>query len=156
MIYVYGGNYDEVNLIKIVYNSLLVNFNLTDIFNIDVNFMDEESIRGLNLQTRDIDKPTDVLSFPYVNIKYPVDIIDYPNDIDPDTGRIMLGEIMICYPIIKAQAEEYGHSIERELAYITLHGLLHLMGYDHIDECDKDSMRRKEEEILSNLGFTRD
>lgn len=152
MITIYGddSNYDA--LIRTVYNAALVNFRLNDIFSIDLSFVDEETIRQLNLQSRGINKPTDVLSFPYINIKFPVDIIDYPNDIDPDTGKLMLGEIMLCFSIIKSQSEEYGTTLFRELAYMTVHGILHLFGYDHIDDEDRAVMRKKEEEILESIG----
>jgi probable rRNA maturation factor len=156
MINIYGGDSIKNNLIKTVYNATLVAFELPDIFSIDLSFVDEETIRELNYEARDIDEPTDVLSFPYINVKFPIDIIDYPNDIEPDTGKILLGEIMLCYPIIKKQAQEYGHSIGREIAYMTVHGLLHLLGYDHIDEDAKKIMRRKEEEILSSIGYGED
>lgn len=153
MITIYGGDTAKNNLIKTVYNAALVAFEIEDIFCIELSFVDTETIRELNYETRDVDKATDVLSFPYVNIKFPIDIIDYPNDIDPDTGKILLGEIMLCFPIIKEQAEEYGNSIARELAYMTVHGLLHLLGMDHINEEDRKLMRKKEEEILTFIGY---
>ena len=80
---------------------------------------------------------------------------DYPFDVDFSTGQLMLGEIMLCYKRAQEQSLEYGHSIQRECCYLVLHGLLHLLGYDHIDERDKALMREKEEKILSALGVFR-
>lgn len=153
MIYVYGGEDEMNNLIRTVYNATLVAFDINDLFNIDVSFLDLHTIKELNYDSRGINKPTDVLSYPYVKLKFPVDIIDYPNDVDPDTGRIMLGEIMLCLPIIKDQADEYCNTFNRELAYMTVHGLLHLLGFDHKKDDDRTLMRKKEEEILSSIGY---
>lgn len=153
MINVYGGDSARESLIRTVYNALLVNFSLDDVFSIDLSFVDEETMRELNNETRDVNSVTDVLSFPYVNIKFPIDILNYPNDIDPDTGKLLLGEIMLCYPVIKRQAEEFGNSVVRELAYMTVHGLLHLLGFDHMFDDEKHLMRKKEEEILTSIGY---
>lgn len=107
------------------------------------------NIHELNLKYRDVDKETDVLSFPMfekneikelVSLKYP----------EP------LGDIVISIDRVKEQAKEYGHSFERELSYMLVHGFYHLMGEDHIDEEDKVIMRGKEEKVLSKLGITRD
>ncbi len=120
---------------------------------------DDEAIRAYNQQWRKIDRSTDVLSFP---------LISYPNGktagtsrkrlleaYDDETDCCMLGDLIISVPHALAQAEEYGHSPEREFAYLTVHGLCHLMGYDHIEPEDKIRMRAKEEEILADIGLTR-
>lgn len=115
-----------------------------------VTVTDNENIRVVNKEQRGIDKPTDVLSFPMLFFKEP----EVPEsltqlDYDPETNQVMLGDLLISHEKIVEQAEEYGHSLERELCYLTLHGILHLFGYDHMTEEDKKLMRRREEEILA-------
>ena len=104
-----------------------------------VTVTDNENIREINREQRGIDKPTDVLSFPMLFFQ------------EPETNQVMLGDLLISHEKIEEQAKEYGHSIERELCYLTLHGILHLFGYDHMMEEDKKRMRRREEEILALL-----
>lgn len=124
---------------------------------VDLSFVSEEEIRSLNKENRGIDSVTDVLSFPMLDgirgkvIKKK----DFPLDFDEDEKAIFLGSIAICTTRAKEQAEEYGHSVERELSYLTVHGLLHLFGYDHMTEEDKTQMREKEEQILSLVGAVR-
>ena len=108
-----------------------------------------QEIHDLNLKYRDVDKETDVLSFPMFE-KGEVKELGYMEHPEP------LGDIVISVDRVKEQAEEYGHSFERELAYMIVHGFYHLMGEDHIEEQDKIIMRQKEEEVLSRLGITRD
>ncbi len=120
---------------------------------ISVRLCSDETIRELNAKYRDIDRTTDVLSFP--SVKYPKGktacsceknlLMEY----DDDTGTCFLGDIVIAVPHIYSQADEYGHSVEREACYLLIHGLCHLMGYDHLSESDKQSMRTLEEKILS-------
>ena len=114
----------------------------TDLY-LSITLSNEEHIQKINKQTRNIDKSTDVLSFP----KFEKEEIPKEKTGIPD----VLGDIIICIPIIEKQAKEYEHSIERELAYMVVHGFYHLMGYDHIEEQDKKEMRKKEENILSKL-----
>ena len=116
-------------------------------------FVDEEEIQRLNKEYRQVDKVTDVLSFPNLDgIKGKVlRCKDYPSDVDE--GRLFIGSIAICEKKAKEQAEEYGHSYEREINYLTLHGLLHLFGYDHMEEEDKKEMRSAEEAILKKMGL---
>lgn len=113
----------------------------------------KEEIRLLNLEQRNIDKPTDVLSFPYLefdeNYKLKGEIDK--KDLDPEYNAVCLGDMVICHDKIKEQAEEYGHSYERELSYLTVHSMYHLLGYDHETEELKKDMREKEEKILSEL-----
>lgn len=117
--------------------------------------LDEEQMRSLNCEARGVDKVTDVLSFPALDEIKPFDEQNYPVDFDRQVSAVFLGSIVVCDPVACRQAEEYGHSVERERAYLFLHGLLHLLGYDHIRSEDKEVMRRKEEEILSAIGITR-
>ena len=123
---------------------------------IEVSFVDEEEIRRLNRELRSIDKVTDVLSFPALELErgQAIKKAEYPFEIDED-GRLLLGSIAICVKRAKEQAEEYGHSYERELHYLIVHGIMHCLGYDHMEENDKAQMREKEETILNKLGITR-
>ena len=114
----------------------------------------DEVIRETNLENRGIDQPTDVLSFP----SFPMSPGERPQDCwaDPDTKRVYLGDMMISLERARAQAEEYGHSLEREVCYLAVHSVLHLLGYDHLDEGPmKAQMRTREEAILGKLGITR-
>ena len=119
-------------------------------------FVDGEEIRRLNREMRDTDKVTDVLSFPTLDgIKgQAVRAKDYPFDIDED-GVLLIGSIVVCCERAKEQAEEYGHSYNRELHYLLIHGIMHCLGYDHMQEDEKAEMREKEELILGKLGITR-
>ena len=112
---------------------------------ISVTFVDMEEIHQLNLDYRGVDSPTDVLSFPQFD-----DLNDLPED-----GEIALGDVVICKQKAEEQAEEFGHSFEREIMYLFVHSVLHLLGYDHMDEDEKKIMRRREEEVMTELGITR-
>ena len=121
-------------------------------------FVDGEEIRQLNSQYRNIDKVTDVLSFPTID-NYGHGVIDigkYPYEVDGRTGYLNLGDIFICMDVAKKQAEEYGHSLKRESAFLFLHGLLHLLGYDHMLDEDKKLMREVEEKIMKKINLERD
>lgn len=123
---------------------------------VEVVFVDEEEIKRLNKELRSIDKVTDVLSFPTLDSIKGRALFkkDFPFDIDED-GRLLVGSIAICTKRAEEQAKEYGHSYERELNYLLVHGILHCMGYDHMTDDDKAEMREKEEEILGRLGIER-
>ena len=108
----------------------------------------------MNLEHRGIDKATDVLSFPlieYVNGEPEIQ----PGDIDPDSGRIFLGDIIISVEKAFEQAQNYGHSMERELSFLAVHGILHLLGYDHETETDEKIMFSLQEDILNETGLIR-
>ena len=109
--------------------------------------VNDEYIHAINLKYRGIDRPTDVISFALNEGEEPV-VIDGPEE-------VLLGDIIISIDTATMQASEYGHSLERELAYLTVHGILHLLGYDHIIEEEKCEMRREEEHVLSLLGINR-
>lgn len=115
---------------------------------VSVTFTDDEHIRSLNRDYRGIDKSTDVLSFPLgENGEY---------DINLDTGAKLLGDIVISMDHARAQAEEYGHSLEREIGFLTVHSMLHLLGYDHVNGgLEEVRMREKEETVLTKLGLQR-
>ncbi len=115
---------------------------------ISVRFVDNGMIRELNKTYRDIDKETDVLSFPLgENGVY---------DVNPETGAYVLGDIVISVQKAMEQANEYGHSLEREIAFLAVHSMLHLLGYDHVNGgLEAVRMREKEEEVLTQLGLKR-
>ncbi|MBQ9179411.1 MAG: rRNA maturation RNase YbeY [Firmicutes bacterium] len=117
----------------------------TEDVEISITFVDDEEIRELNAQYRDVDKVTDVLSFPQ---------FESPEEL-PEEGEIILGDVVLNVEQAKRQAEEYGHSEEREIIYLFVHSLLHLLGYDHMEEDEKAEMRGAEEEIMNKLGLPR-
>ncbi len=119
---------------------------------ITVTFTTPENIRKINKEYRNIDKATDVLSFPMFE-RYEIQNMIKKQEFEHED---MLGDLVISVEKVKEQAEEYGHSFERELSYMLVHGFYHLMGYDHIKEEDKKEMRPKEEKILSDLKISRD
>ncbi len=126
---------------------------------VNVLLTENEAIHELNREYRQIDAPTDVLSFPAVDYDTPADFdaleeaaMDYFN---PDTGELMLGDIVISVEKVMAQAEEYGHTKERELGFLVAHSMLHLFGYDHMEEDERVVMEQKQREILDGIGLTR-
>ncbi|MBQ8164211.1 MAG: rRNA maturation RNase YbeY [Clostridia bacterium] len=121
---------------------------------VSVSFVSNDEIRDLNAEQRDIDKATDVLSFPFMQLKEGDGEID-EMDLNPDTAAIMLGDIVISVEKAKEQAAEYGHSTEREVAFLVCHGFLHLMGFDHMEPGEEKKMTANADEILTGLGFTR-
>ena len=127
---------------------------------VNVVLTNDEYIHEMNLQFREIDRATDVLSFPLVDYAAPADfsgLEDEANDcFNPDSGELMLGDIVISTQTAARQAEEYGHSYTREVAFLTAHSMLHLMGYDHMEENERAVMEQKQEEILNGLGITRE
>ena len=121
---------------------------------VDVLVTSDEEIHQLNREARKVDRATDVLSFPAFDLR-PGELPG-PGDADPGTGLVPLGDMMISMEHVAAQAKEYGHSNRRELGYLVVHSVLHLLGYDHVDEGpEKARMREREEAILAELGITR-
>ena len=119
---------------------------------VSVLVTDDRRLRELNYEFRGIDEPTDVLSFPMLEFSPPGWVAPGYGAADPETGLLPLGEIVISAERVGRQAREYGHSVERETAYITVHSVLHLLGYDHVDEAEgKRLMREREEAILEIL-----
>ncbi len=116
---------------------------------VDVLLVDDEAIRILNRDFRDVDKETDVLSFPMYN-----GIEDIMSQRD-SAGLMLLGDIVISLERAKAQGLDFEHGIEREVSYLTVHSILHLLGYDHMQESDKKIMRDKEKNIMMNMGIER-
>lgn len=121
---------------------------------VNVLVTDDGEIHEINLEQRQVDRPTDVLSFPMFDLR----LGEKPQEdwADPDTGLVPLGDMVISLERCAAQAEEFGHSLERELSYLAVHSVLHLLGYDHMDEGPmKVRMREREEAILNGLGIVR-
>lgn len=146
---------NKIELFEKVVQSAFEKLNLSGDCSVEVDFVNKEEIRQLNAQTRNIDKVTDVLSYPALEEILPFTKDNYPFEYNQETKSVNLGSIVICESVAKSQAIEYGHSEEREKAYLFLHGILHLLGYDHIDEEDKKEMRKAEEMILESIGITR-
>lgn len=122
---------------------------------VNVLITNDEEIHAINLEQRDVDRPTDVLSFPMFDLQPG----EKPEEdwADPDTELVPLGDMVISLERCAAQAEEFGHPLERELAYLAVHSVLHLLGYDHMDEGPmKAQMREREEAILRSLNITRE
>ena len=121
---------------------------------VDVLLTDDEGIHAINRELRQVDRPTDVLSFP----AFPLAPGEHPteDDADPATGLIPLGDMVLSIERVRAQAKEYGHSQARELSYLVTHSVLHLLGYDHLDEgAMKQQMRQREDAIMTLLGLER-
>ena len=138
-------------IIKNIINKVCEVENLPFDTYVSVIITTKEEIREINNLERNIDKPTDVLSFPYLTFDKNYKLKDEigKKDYDPEYNAVCLGDMVICDDKIKEQAEEYGHSYERELSYLTVHSMYHLLGYDHEEENMKKDMRKKEEYILT-------
>ena len=122
---------------------------------VDVLLTDDEAIHQINRDMREVDRATDVLSFPEFDLT--PGQLPGPEDADPGTGLVPLGDMCISLERAAAQAQEYGHSLEREVSYLAVHSVLHLLGYDHLDEGPmKRQMRAREEAILNGLGIRRE
>lgn len=127
---------------------------------INVLLTDDKGIHNFNKEYRGIDRPTDVLSFPNLNFECESDF-DIPEDqeadfFDPDTGELILGDIIISVDKVMEQAKNYGHSLKREFAFLVAHSMLHLCGYDHMVEEEANVMEQKQEETLQKLHITRE
>ena len=121
---------------------------------VDVLLTDDDGIHEINRELRQVDRPTDVLSFPEFELT--PGQLPGPEDADPGTGLIPLGDMVLSMERVAAQAREYGHSKRRELSYLVTHSVLHLLGYDHLDEGPmKAQMRAREEAIMALLGLDR-
>lgn len=126
---------------------------------VNVVLTDNAGIRELNRECRGIDRETDVLSFPNVDFSkegvFEIQEDSEADYFDPDTGELILGDIMISLDKVLEQAESYGHSVRREFAFLVAHSMLHLCGYDHMKDDERVVMERKQEEILTGLDITR-
>lgn len=131
-------------------------------YSVNVYLKESEEIKDINASFRGIDKVTDVLSFPNISFEKEADFSILEDDdtsfeyFDPDSGELLLGDILICQDRMKEQALEYGHSELREYAFLITHSMLHLLGFDHIDEDERIRMENLQEQFLQELKITRD
>ncbi len=126
---------------------------------VNVLITDNESIHEMNMENRGIDRPTDVLSFPMIEWSEP-GVCDFNEEdeiiyCDPDSGELMLGDIVISLDKVLEQSSEYGHSRKRELLFLVAHSMLHLFGFDHEDETEREEMEKMQREILDSIGVSR-
>ena len=141
-------------LIRRTIRTALAAEGLTAPCEVDVLLTDDDGIHEINREVRQVDRPTDVLSFPEFELT--PGQLPGPEDADPGTGLIPLGDMVLSMERVAAQAREYGHSKRRELSYLVTHSVLHLLGYDHLDEGPmKAQMRAREEAIMALLGLER-
>ena len=130
---------------------------------VNVVLTDNDSIHVINKETRNVDAPTDVLSFPMIEYNVPADFDSLEEEMElnpgdyfnPDSGELMLGDIVISVEKVMEQAEKYGHSQERELAFLVAHSMMHLFGYDHMETDEAKVMEAKQEDVLRTLGISR-
>ena len=148
-----GVNGSQIAFIRKVIRTALAAQGVDFPCEVDVLVTNDEEIHRLNREARQVDRATDVLSFPAFELQ-PGELPG-PEDADPGTGLVPLGDMMISMEHVAAQAKEYGHSNRRELGYLVVHSVLHLLGYDHVDEGPmKARMRESEEVILAELGLS--
>lgn len=150
-----SGLKEKAAQIRKVIKAVLLEEGIASPCEINVLLTDDEGIREINREQREIDAPTDVLSFPMLELSSG----DKPDEAfkDPGTGLIALGDMVLNLDRMKEQAAEFGHSRKRELCYLVVHSVLHLLGYDHLDEGnEKARMREREEAILGTLGIGRE
>ena len=128
---------------------------------VNITFTDNDGIRMINREFRELDVPTDVLSFPMVDYKEPADY-DYLETeeaqiscFNPESGELLLGDIIISLERADERAKEYGHSVRREICFLVAHSMLHLLGYDHMEDEERLVMEAKQKEVLDTLGITR-
>lgn len=124
---------------------------------ISLNMVSREEIRRINSEYRGIDKETDVLSFPQYNDAEEIaeEILGIKDKSNLENQILLLGDVVICYEVAVSQSQEYGNSIEREIIYLFVHSMLHLFGYDHMEEDEKREMRIREESVMEKLGLER-
>ncbi len=141
-----------------VYNAVQNLFNLPENVVVNVSLIGAQKMRTLNNTTRGIDRVTDVLTYPYIDLKpnESLNLDDYKLDIDGATNTLTIGDIYICRAQAEKQAKEYGHSVRRELCFLLCHGLLHILGYDHMKKKDEKVMTNKQNEILNSLNILRE
>lgn len=126
---------------------------------VNLTLTDNEGIHRINKEFREIDRPTDVLSFPMLSYEHPADFSflerESDDDFNPDTGEALLGDIVISIDKVYEQSESYGHSVEREFAFLIVHSMLHLFGYDHMEEEEAKEMEEQQRRILNGLQILR-
>lgn len=152
--------FDTEKIVELVCGAVLEAEDCPYEVQINVVLTDNGGIREMNRRSRYIDRETDVLSFPNVEFEqagvFEIDEEREADYFDPDTGELLLGDILISVDKVQEQAENYGHSLRREFAFLVAHSMLHLCGYDHMEAAEAAVMEQKQEEILEGLGITRD
>ena len=151
--------FDEEELIERLVSATVKMLDCPYDVSVSVSVVGLDEIHRLNNEYREIDRPTDVLSFPMNEYDEPGvfegDTFETSMSLDPDTDELLLGDIVLCADKVRFQAEEYGHSEEREYAFLIVHSLLHLCGFDHIEDADREIMEAKQTEILESVGIVR-
>lgn len=150
--------FDEKETAELVVNAALDYAGCPYEAEINLLLTTDEEIHRMNLEYRDIDRPTDVLSFPMLEYEMPGDfsgLEEQEDAFDPETGELLLGDIVISKDRVLAQAEEYGHSPLREYAFLIAHSMLHLFGYDHMEEEERQVMEQKQREIMEKINIPR-
>ncbi len=153
-----GFDFDEEEIYKKAVNAVLDEEGCPYEAEVNLIITDDEEIRKINLEQRGIDAPTDVLSFPMTQYEMAGDFSDVENKPDCfniETGELLLGDIVISADRVIAQAEEYGHGKRREYAFLIVHSMLHLIGYDHIEDEDRAIMEAKQRTIMDDLNISR-
>ncbi len=152
--------YDYESLFTKVINAASDYVNCPYEVSVNILLTNDSEIHSINLSERNIDKPTDVLSFPMLDYDTPGDFSFICDEdicyFDPDSGELLLGDIVISLDTAKRQAEEYGHSFTREIAFLCAHSMLHLFGYDHMMDEERVEMERMQKQILEGINITRD
>ena len=152
-------DFDYEEVIKNVVKRVVDTENCPYEVEVNVLLTNNEEIHEANKDFRNIDRPTDVLSFPMVDYDFPADfslVNESPEGyLNPETDELLLGDIMVSVDKIYSQAEEYGHGIKREFAFLIAHSMLHLLGYDHMGDEERVVMEAKQEAVLEALGITR-
>ena len=152
-------DFDYEEVIKAVIEKIVETENCPYEIEVNVLLTGNAEIQEANRNFRDIDRPTDVLSFPMVDYNSPTDfsLVDESPEcyLNPETDELVLGDIMISVDKVYEQAEEYGHSSKREFAFLIAHSMLHLLGYDHMEDEERVVMETKQEAVLEALGITR-
>ncbi len=150
MICVYNDDYNKT--VSSIIEKALNRFDIDiDDVEVEVDFLDDQEMQALNKEARDVDALTDVLSFPAIDLDLPFIKDDYAMDINPETGAVVLGEIYISLTRAKEQAEDIGHTLLEEVEFLACHGILHLLGFDHIDPVDAEEMEGLQREILGRV-----
>lgn len=151
-------DFDYEDIYKRVVNSVVEHFNCPYDIEVSLLLVDNESIKEINNETRNINNATDVLSFPNIEFSEPGDFskIDELDDVfEPDSGELIIGDIVISQDKVKSQALEYGHSELREYAFLICHSMLHLIGFDHMEEDERKVMEGYQSEIMGILNILR-
>lgn len=157
MIDIFGENEFKNDLLR-VYETVAKRVSFPKKVNVNLTFISKEEIRELNRETRGIDKVTDVLTYPYVDlvVGQKLRLSDYKVNIELDSGLLTIGDIYICLDRAREQAKEFNHTLRREVCFLLCHGLLHIAGYDHITKQDEEKMTAMQEEIMNELNITRE